>query len=88
MRNYKIAESIPHEFRVKILTEWLPVAKASMGNQAFQYLWETYFIYIEPNGERKVKCQQCINNVLDNWRYMQKHLIKAEQDYQLLESVK
>lgn len=83
----QIAEKIPHEYREKILLEWLPAAKASMANDAFKMLWEAYFIYIDPNGVKKSNCPYCLENVLNNWKSMAKYLQAAEQEYNSLEKI-
>jgi hypothetical protein len=87
MTTKQIAESIPHEFRVKILLEWLPEAKASMGDPAFKMLWEAYFMYVDPNGVRKDNCPICHQNVLDNWKHLAKKLTEVEQEYNALEQI-
>jgi hypothetical protein len=83
----QIAAAIPHEIRQMILLEWLPVAKASMGNDAFKALYEAYFLYIDPDGVRKDNCPYCLENVLKNWKSMQKYLVDAEQEYNVLENL-
>jgi hypothetical protein len=84
----KIAESIPSEIRRKIVLEWLPKAKnASLSIPEFKMLWETFFIYIDPNGVKKEDCPYCLNNVLKNWRTMQPYLVEAEQEEQALEKI-
>lgn len=83
----EIANSIPHEYRRKILLEWLPVAKATMGNKAFQALWEAYFIYVDPNAVRKDNCPICLENVLKNWKSLGKYLADVEQEYNILEKI-
>lgn len=83
----EIAENIPHEYRQKILLEWLPVARSAMTNQAFKMLWEAYFIYVDPNGVKKDNCPICLENVLKNWKSLQKYLVEAEQNYNALEKL-
>jgi hypothetical protein len=83
----QLAENIPHEYREKILLEWIPVATATMADKAFQLLWEAYFIYIDPDGVKKDNCPICLNNILKNWKSMQKYLVEAEQEYNALESI-
>jgi hypothetical protein len=83
----KIAESIPHEYREKIITEWLPAAKATMGNDEYKMLWEAYFIYIDPDGIRKDNCPICLQNILDNWKSLTQYLVEAEKEYNALEKI-
>lgn len=80
----EIAEAIPHEYRHKILLEWLPAARPAMTNPAFKMLWEAYFLYVDPNGVKKNNCPICLDNVLKNWKSMQKYLVEAEQEYNAL----
>jgi hypothetical protein len=83
----QIAEAIPHEYRKKILVDWLPVAKASMGDKAFKMLWEAYFIYIDPNAVRKDNCPICLENVLKNWKSLSPYLVEAEKEFNALEQI-
>lgn len=83
----QIAENIPHEYRQKILLKWLPVARPAMTNPAFKMLWEAYFIYIDPSGIKKDNCPICLDNVLKNWKSMQKHLVEAEQNFNALQQI-
>jgi hypothetical protein len=83
----QMAEAIPHDYREKILLEWLPVAKPTLADKAFESLFEAYFIYIDPNGVRKENCPRCLENVLKNWKSMQKYLVEAEQEYNALEKI-
>lgn len=83
----KIAVSIPSEIRQQIVLEWIPGAKAKLSNPQFKMLWETYFIYVDPNGVKKEDCPICLNNVLDFWKDMQPYLVEAEQEYQALDRV-
>jgi hypothetical protein len=83
----QIADKIPHEYRRKIILEWLPVAKATMGNPEFKMLWEAYYIYIDPNGVKKSNCPICLENVLKNWKDLAPHLVEAEKEYNALEQI-
>lgn len=83
----KIAESIPHEYRQKIIVEWLPAAKATMGNDAFKALWGAYFNWVDPKGIPKDNCPICLQNVLDNWKSLCPHLVEAEKEYNALEQI-
>ena len=83
----KIAEAIPHEYREKIILEWLPEAKASMGNEAFKMLWNAYFLYIDPDGIRKENCPYCLENVLKNWKDLSPYLVEAEKEFNALEQI-
>ena len=87
MTTKQIAESIPHEYRKKILLEWLPEATPNMSNDAFKLLWEAYFIYIDPNAIKKDNCPICLRNVLKNWQSLSKPLAEAEQEYNALEKI-
>jgi hypothetical protein len=87
MRASDIAANIPHELRQQILLEWIPAAKPTMGNDAFKMLWEAFFIYIDPNGVKKDNCPRCLENILKNWKHLQKHLMEAEQNYNALEKL-
>lgn len=83
----KKADNIPHEFRERILLEWLPQVKISHADFAFKMLWEAYYIYIDPDGIPQPNCNICMNNVIKNWRKMQPYLIEAERKYNLLKSL-
>lgn len=82
-----IAEAIPHDIRIKILLEWLPNAKPSLTNPYFKLLWEAYFLFIDPNGVKKDNCPICLENVLKNWKSLQKHMVEAEQEYNALKNI-
>lgn len=82
-----MAAAIPHEYREKILLEWIPAAKPNLSNPAFKMLWEAYFIYIDPNAVKKDNCPICLENVLKNWKSMQPYLVEAEQEYNALEKI-
>lgn len=79
----KIAKSITHEYREKILLQWLPTAVADLSNESMKLLWDAYFIYVDPNGIKKSDCPKCIHNVLTNWRYLQEALIEEEKSYNM-----
>jgi hypothetical protein len=83
----QIAAAIPHEYREKIVTQWLPDAKATMGNPAFKMLWNAYFIYVDPNGVRKDNCPICLQNVLDNWKSLAPYLVEVEKEFNSLEKI-
>lgn len=83
----QMAAAIPHEYREKILLEWIPAAKATMADKAFKALWNAYFIYIDPNAVKKDNCPICLENVLKNWKSMQKYLVEAEKEYNTLEKI-
>lgn len=83
----KLVAKIPHEFRRSILLEWIPTAKPTLANASFKILWEAYFIYVDPNGVKKENCPICLNNVLENWKNMQKYLIEIEQEYSALDQL-
>lgn len=83
----QMAEAIPHDYREKILLEWIPVATSSLADKAFESLLEAYFIYIDPDGIRKDNCPICLANILKNWKSMQKYLLEAEQEYNALENI-
>jgi hypothetical protein len=83
----QIAECIPSEYRQKIILEWLPAAKATMGNDAFKALWEAYFNWIDPNGVKKSNCPICLQNVLDNWKSLAPYLVEAEKEFNALEQI-
>lgn len=83
----QIAKSIPHEYRMKILFDWIPAAKANRPNKEFQLLWEAYFIYVDPNGVKKDDCPICRGNVLDNWKTLSKEISEIEKEYNTLEQI-
>lgn len=82
----QLANSIPHDYRVKII-EWLSVAKSGKPNKEFWLLWEAYFIYVDPNGVKKDDCPQCRGNVLDNWKTLAKEIVEVEKQYNTLEQI-
>lgn len=84
----ELAESIPHEYRNKILFEWLPaVPQATMENPKYKLLFDAYFIYVEPDGIQKTDCPRCLNNILNNWKSLMPHLRDAELEYNTLEKL-
>lgn len=87
MTNLDLANSISHEYRVKILMEWLPAAQPNMQDKAMQNLFSAYFIYVEPNAIPKSECLTCVANVLKNWISLKPQLVQAEQNYNLLNAL-
>jgi hypothetical protein len=87
MTTAQIAANIPHELRQQILLEWIPAAKPTLANPEFKMLWNAYFIYVDPNGVKKDNCPICLENVMKNWKQLQKHLVEAEQQYNALEKI-
>lgn len=87
MTEQQIAKSIPHEFREKIILEWLPAARPSMASEEFKMLWEAYFIYIDPDGIPKADCPRCLDNVLNNWKHLGKVIAEVEREYNLIEQL-
>lgn len=83
----EVVAGIPSEYRRKILTEWLPNAKPTLSNEFMKMLFETYFIYVDPNGVKNADCQRCVMNVLENWLAISALLLKAEQDQDLIEQL-
>ncbi len=83
----QIAQSIPSEYRRKILLDWLPLAIPSLENEAMRQLFDAWFVYVDPNGVRKDNCPRCILNVLENWQALQSDLLAAEQENNLLNSL-
>lgn len=82
-----IVSAIPHEYRKKILLEWMPTVLISWRNDSFKLLWEAYFVYVEPNAVRKDDCPICWSNVIKNWANLVPFLIEAEQEYNALENL-
>lgn len=82
----RLANSIPHEFRVQIL-EWLPKARPAMNCPEFVNLWDAYFIYIDSNAIKKPDCPICLGNVKNNWVAMQPFIQQAEKEYLLLQAL-
>lgn len=82
-----IAKNIPHEYREKILMEWLPNSAPSLANKYFELLWEAWFLYVEPDGIKKPNCQICINGIFDNWKALMPALVAEEKAYNTLEQV-
>lgn len=88
MRGTKdIADGISHEYRLKILMEWLPNAQPDMGSEEMKLLFEAWFVFVEPHGIKKPECKICVNNILKNWLAMKSALIEAEQEYNALEAI-
>lgn len=87
MTTKQIAENIPHDFRKKILFEWLPFATANMKSMEFKLLWEAYFIYVDPNAVKKEDCPVCLGNVLDTWKKLADAIAKVEKEYNLIEQL-
>jgi len=81
----RLAASIPHDYRKKILLEWLPNVRISWDCKEFKLLWEAYFVYIEPDGLKITNCPKCMSNVIKNWRNLSPLLAAEEQEYNLLE---
>jgi len=77
----KLARSIPHEVRNKILFTWLPRTKPSMADPNYEMLFETYFVYIEPDGIKKTNCPVCLGNILENWKHLEPYIAAAEKEY-------
>lgn len=82
-----IAKNIPHEYREKILMEWLPNAAPTLANKYFELLWEAWFMYVEPDGIKKPFCQICINRIFDNWKALMPSLVAEEKAYNLFEKM-
>lgn len=89
--SYKFyAKKIPAAVRrERILTTADPiqVAVAVPGNPAMQMLFEIWFTFIEPNGEKKYNCPVCLQNVLNNFREMKGELIQLEKESKMLEAL-
>jgi hypothetical protein len=83
----KIAQSISHEYRVKILMLWMPHAKMNLSDENYKNLWNAYFIYVDPDGVKKPDCAVCRQNVYDQWVRMKPYLIEAEKEYRVLENI-
>lgn len=83
----KIAKSMPHEFRVKLLMIWLPNAKVNLTDENYKNLWNAYFVYIDPDAVKKENCPKCLNNVYEQWWKMQPYLIEAEKEYNLIRNL-
>lgn len=85
MTPQQLARKIPHEFREKILLEWLPNAQpAHLGNDAFRLLFEAFHIYVDPDAIPKPDCAICRANVYQVWTNMVPALIEAEKDHNAL----
>lgn len=89
--NYKdIAKRIPDNVRSqRILCNADPINKAVavQTNYAMNTLFNVWFTFIEPNGEKKLGCPACLENVLNNFRQMYGALIELEKEYQLLKTI-
>lgn len=86
MTEQEIISRIPHDIRVKIL-ESLPAATATLSNPAFQFLWEAFFIYVDPDAVKSDWCPLCLNNVLKNWTKLSEGIAKAVKEYNTFEQL-
>lgn len=87
MNSKQIARSIPHEYREKIVMEWLPNSAPSLANTYFKLLWEAWFVFVAPDDVKKPDCQICINAIFNNWKALLPDLVAVEKEYNTLEEV-
>lgn len=81
-----VIAKIPRDIRQKVL-EKIPEAKASLSDPAFQYLWEAYFIYVDPDAVKASDCPSCRSNVLKNWIFLGGQIEAYEKEFNTLEKI-
>jgi hypothetical protein len=82
-----VIQKIPRDIRLQIINEHVPAATANLSNPAFQFLWEAYFIYIDPDAVKASDCPLCMGNVLKNWIFMAGQIAEYEKNYNTLEKL-
>ena len=89
--NFKdLARKIPDNVRSqRIICVSDPIANAttSPANYAMNLLFEAWYTFIEPHGEKKINCPWCRENILRNFQSLKPALIELEKEYQLLKEI-
>jgi hypothetical protein len=89
--DYKVlARRIPNNVRSqKLFTADDPIATAIpiSINYQMQVLFNIWFTFIEPEGEKKLNCPICLQTILDNFRQMHGVLIELERESKILNEI-
>lgn len=89
--DYKqLARRIPNNVRsAKLFSGSDPIANAIpiSVNYNMQILFNIWFTFIEPTGEKKLNCPICLQNVLDNFRQMRGALAELERESKILNEI-
>lgn len=82
-----VIKRIPRDIRHQVINDHLPKATPTLSDPAFQFLWEAYFIYIDPDAVKASDCPKCLNNVLQNWIFVGKQIAEYEKQLNTLETL-
>lgn len=89
--DYKVlARRIPNNVRsVKIFGESDPIANAIpvSVNRDMLILYNIWTRFVDPNGDSKLNCPICLQNILDSFRQMHGALMDLEKEWKILNSI-
>lgn len=81
-----LAEKIPGDKRQLILERNM-VVNANGVNEFMKYLFEVWYLFIEPNGSKNWDCGYCRQNVKNNFEKLLPSMIEMEKQKNLLDAV-
>lgn len=82
----ELASEMPSHIRKEILKRDL-IRKALGQNEYMKYLFEVWYLYIEPNAEKQWECGICRSNVKENFLKIETELINLEKENNLLNAI-
>ena len=87
MSTYRdIAELIPSHIRKEIITRDLIRAALGM-NEYMKYLFEVWYLYVDPHGPKQWDCGICRSNIKENFLQLEAELINLEKEKNLLDGI-
>lgn len=82
----ELVKRIPAEIIDKILTENI-VSQAQGINEYMKYLFEIWYLYVDPNGNRNWECPLCRENIKSNFIELLPSFIEANKQSKLLDAL-
>lgn len=87
MNMREIAMRIPDVVRSGLLlvsSDPILNAQGHKNNEHMRLLFDIWFEFVEPYGQKNWNCPYCLGRVLDNFRAMRPVLLELEKEYRIL----
>lgn len=82
----ELAKKIPAEIRSNILNGNM-IQQAIGFNEYMKYLFEAWFLYIDPEGHKDWNCGFCRENVKSNFTKLLPSLLELDKNSKLLDAI-
>ncbi len=86
MNYIDLVRMFPNDVKEHILSRNM-IALAGSNEEYLRYLFDVWYLYIEPQGEKKWECPLCRQNVLKYYIELQPIIIEEQKQQKLLHAL-